>query len=176
MDGSSKNMAQRRNRLIPTRDGVLFSGTSLDNDYNHDLTPVPISYNLEILNATTSVVQQLSGSLSSHTYSVWETSPKNIPDVELFTEINDVNYPETSSFNLQDIIEPGSRVYLATEFQTPANVNNNTSTLDNNYAGNVGCQVFSNRLNECVKYGYDSEILNYDEFDLSLISVSNPNG
>ena len=176
MDGSSKNMAQRRNRLIPTREGVLFSGTSLDNDYNHDLTPVPISYNLEILNATTSVVQQLSGSLSSHVYSVWETSPKNIPDVELFTEINDVNYPETSSFNLQDIIEPGSRVYLATEFQTSANIINNTSTLDNNYTGNVGCQVFSNRLNECVKYGYDSEILNYDEFDLSLISVSNPNG
>ena len=177
MDGSSSNMAERRLNLYSYTNGNFnTSATQYDSDYIPTLTPVAIGYNLEILNATTSVVQQLSGSLSSYTYSVWETSPKNIPDVNLFTEINDVHYPETSSFNLQNIITPGSRVYLATEFSTANNVINNTSTLDNNYTGNVGCTVYSGSLNKCRKYGYDSEILNYDEFDLSLISVSNPNG
>ena len=171
MEGFSPFMAKRRLNVRSGLRSYTTEVTQFDAAYTPDMTPKTITYNLEVLSATTSIVKQISSSLKSYNYNVWETSPKELPDVDLFTEINDTYYPNHSSVKLENILRSGSEVYLATELYAP---NNNTSTLDNNFNGTIPCVVSSDKPTICGASVF-SDLFGWAEYENSNLAVSGSN-
>ena len=147
MDGKSEAYASRGNNVTSNNDSYINIAVNdqswLDyqttNSVNH--TKKAIGYTLQILKPIEDVVLQTSYSVSD--YNIWETAPKNLPDVDLYTEISETYYTPNTPSVIENIIPIGANVNLV----TPIINGNSVSTLDNNFVGDIEFNVSVDDLN-----------------------------
>lgn len=137
MDGASAVMAARGAEIISTSAQYVNNGTFDSNwDFdNEDAVKKAIGYTLQILKPATETFQQINQTFSA--YNVWETSPRELPEVDLYTEVSETYYTSSTSNLLENIIPIGANVYLDTHIVSGLNV----SKLDNNFAGTIEFDV-----------------------------------
>ena len=144
MDGTSEVMADRSGPIVSTKDTYANLGGLYDVNWitdNPNAVKKAIGYTLQVMKPAIETFQQNTGQSISE-FNVWETSPKNIPEVDLYTEISDTFYPGLTSNSLENIIPIGANVYL----DTIVNSTTNVSTLDNDFSGDIEFTVSNDDL------------------------------